>query len=284
MIRCLILGSGGAVPTAERAPAGYWVSVDGRGLLVDPGPGALVRLLQSPHGPGDLDGVDAVLLSHLHLDHCADVPALLFALHSPIPRGTAPLLLAGPPGTAAWLERLRALYGDWLAPARRTLVVAELPPGAALAPSVAESAMWAMAEAGTSGAAVSAFAANHTERRFSAANLGFRFRDRGGSVLVYSGDGEEGAPLREAAAGADLLVVECSTPDELATPGHMTPRAVIALCRAAAPRRVVLTHLYPPAARLDLAALVRAGWDGPVEVARDGGLYEVPAPRPEPAA
>ena len=64
--------------------------------------------------------------------------------------------------------------------------------------------------------------------------------------------------LVEAARGADLLVVECSCPDELATPGHLTPDGVGRLCAESRPARVVLTHLYPPAAALDALA-VRAG-------------------------
>ena len=41
-------------------------------------------------------------------------------------------------------------------------------------------------------------------------------------------------------AYADLLLVECATPDELAVDGHMSPARVGALCRDASPRRVVL--------------------------------------------
>ena len=94
--------------------------------------------------------------------------------------------------------------------------------------------------------------------------------------------------LLAAAREADLLLVECSTPDELYTPGHLTPSRVGELCAEARPRRVVLTHLYAPAAALDLPALVRRRFDGPVETAEDGTCYRVggapPAGRPEPPA
>lgn len=285
MLSCLVLGSGGAVPAPGHMPAAYWVRVDGQALLVDPGPGALVRLIGSPHGPADVDAITGVLLSHLHLDHCADLAPLLFALHSPLPAGTAPLLIAGPPGLARYLTRLRDLYGDWLTPARRTVRVEELAPGDTLAPDA--SGQWRPAAADRPGAGVTAHRANHSETRFSAANLCFRFRDADGATLAYSGDGEEGAGLRAAAHAADLLIVECSTPDAWYTPGHLTPSAVGRLCAGAAPRRVVLTHLYPPAAALDLPALVQAIWPGPVEAARDGALYTVarrPGAGPEPGA
>ncbi len=285
MLSCLLLGSGGAVPTPERMPAAYWVTVDGRALLVDPGPGALVRLLRSPHGPPGVDAITGLLLSHLHLDHCADLAPLLFALHSPIPAGTDPLLIAGPPGLARYLQRLRDLYGDWLTPARREVRVEELAPGETLAPDA--DGQWRRPAAPRPGPAVTAHAANHGESHFSALNLCFRFRDAAGTTFAYSGDGEDGDGLRAAARGADLLIVECSTPDAWYTPGHLTPSAVGHLCAEAKPRRVVLTHLYPPAAALDLPALVRAVWDGPVEMARDGALYTAGAAAatdPEPGA
>ena len=284
MLACLVLGSGGAVPTPERMPAAYWVTVDGRGVLLDPGPGALVRLLRADGGPRTIDAITTVLLSHLHLDHCADLAPLLFALHSPLPAGTIPLTVAGPPGTAAYLDRLRDLYGEWLTPAKRALRIVEIAPGDALTP--ADNGAWRRAAPAAYGPEIAAWRAEHGENRFSAVNLCFRLRDAAGASLVYSGDGEDGPGLRAAAREADLLIVECSTPDAWYTPGHMTPTMVATLCAETRPRRVVLTHLYPPAAALDLPALVRERWRGAVETARDGVWYEAhraAAAAPEPA-
>jgi len=73
MIRFHILGAGGAVPTATHNPAAYWVTVDGQSILMDPGPGALVRLVQSGQATGGVDDIETVLFTHLHPDHCADL-------------------------------------------------------------------------------------------------------------------------------------------------------------------------------------------------------------------
>lgn len=284
MISLLVLGSGGAIPTPDRGPAAYWLEIDGRALLLDPGPGALVRLVAHPGGPGGVDDIRTVLLTHLHLDHCADLAPLLFALHSPIPVQTAPLQIIGPCGIAAYLDRLRGLYGRWLEPEKRAVVVSEMGPGDILIPAALATGEspdtrveWQLGRDDPSrGAQIAAYAAQHSENRFSAANLCFRVRDRCGATLAFSGDSESGEGLLAASRAVDLFVVECSTPDELATPGHMTPGAVGELCRQARPRRVVLTHLYPPAAALDLPALVARRFAGPVEVARDGDVYIVP--------
>lgn len=202
MIQLHVLGAGGAVPTATHGPAAYWLWVDEAGLLLDPGPGALVRLVRQPGAPETVDGIPAVLFSHLHLDHTADLAPLLFALHSVLARDTSPLLLAGPIGLTDLLARLGDLYGDWIQPRRRPLDVRELAPGDTLPLP--------------GGGRATAFAARHTTTRFGGACLGWTFADRAGRRLVYSGDTGPSAHLADAARGADLLLVECSTPDDLA--------------------------------------------------------------------
>lgn len=262
MIRFHILGAGGAVPTPSHTPAAYLVTVDGTPILMDPGPGALVRHVRSGEAPNGVDDLELVFLTHLHPDHCADLVPLLFALHSVVPRRTDPLALYGPAGLVDYLERLRQIYGAWLEPRRRALEVVELAPGTRVPLA--------------SGGGVESFGVHHPQDRLSRGALGYIFRDAAGRTAVFSGDTEPCAGLEEAARGADLLIVECSTPDELATPGHMTPTLVGRLCRASGPRRVVLTHQYPAAAGLDLAALVGRIYDGPVDQAVDGSIYRVP--------
>ncbi|MBK7047008.1 MAG: ribonuclease Z [bacterium] len=103
--------------------------MDGISLLLDIGPGALVRLVRSGDAPGGVDDIHTVLLTHLHPDHTGDLVALLFALHSPLPASDAPLRLFGPPGLQRLLGQLGAIYGSWLVPRKRALEVTEVQPG-----------------------------------------------------------------------------------------------------------------------------------------------------------
>jgi phosphoribosyl 1,2-cyclic phosphodiesterase len=78
----LFLGSGGArfvVARQLRASGGMWLRLGETQLHVDPGPGALVRALSHvpPCNPRELD---AILLSHKHLDHSGDVNAMIEAM------------------------------------------------------------------------------------------------------------------------------------------------------------------------------------------------------------
>jgi ribonuclease BN (tRNA processing enzyme) len=74
-MRMTVLGGCGAWPAAGQACSGYLVEHDGFRVLVDPGYAVVPRLLELVAA----EDVDAVLLSHGHPDHCADLNPLLRA-------------------------------------------------------------------------------------------------------------------------------------------------------------------------------------------------------------
>lgn len=82
MDRIVFLGSGGArvvVFKQIRASGGIWFTLSNKNILVDPGPGSLVRITKSKHKL-DPSKIDAILLSHRHLDHSADVNVIIEAI------------------------------------------------------------------------------------------------------------------------------------------------------------------------------------------------------------
>ncbi|MFH1896749.1 MAG: MBL fold metallo-hydrolase [Candidatus Desantisbacteria bacterium] len=60
-----------------RASGGIWLFLNGIHLHLDPGPGALVKSIQSHLNPQDLS---AIILSHRHLDHSNDVNIMIEAM------------------------------------------------------------------------------------------------------------------------------------------------------------------------------------------------------------
>ena len=78
----IFIGSGGGrmtTMTQLRATGGLWVSMDGTQISVDPGPGALVHCRSRKLGL-DPATLDAVILTHKHLDHAGDVNAMIEAM------------------------------------------------------------------------------------------------------------------------------------------------------------------------------------------------------------
>jgi len=93
--------------------------------------------------------------------------------------------------------------------------------------------------------------------------------------LVYTGDTGQSRDLANWAAGADLLLAECSLPDDQAVDGHLTPHSVAQLARAAQAKRLVLTHFYPPVEQVDVRAEVARVYQGPVTLASDGDRFAI---------
>jgi ribonuclease BN (tRNA processing enzyme) len=74
-MKLTVLGGCGAWPAAGQACSGYLVEYEGFQLLIDPGYATLPRLLEVTTA----ERIDAVLISHGHPDHCADLHPLLRA-------------------------------------------------------------------------------------------------------------------------------------------------------------------------------------------------------------
>ncbi len=73
------LGTAGArfvVSRQMRYSAGVFIRSGGRNIIIDPGPGTLLRLAKS-RPKIDVSGIDAVILTHSHIDHSNDVNVVI---------------------------------------------------------------------------------------------------------------------------------------------------------------------------------------------------------------
>lgn len=252
-MRLTTIGTGTAAPHPTRVASAHFVEAGDVRLLLDCGSGSVHRMAAVGV---QWQSITHVALTHFHADHVADLVMLVMAFRwGQLPPRDTPLTLYGPAGTGALLERLAALYGPWmLAPGFPFTIrdiapdeLVQLPSGVRLSahpvPHTAESV---------------AYSVEHGERR-----------------LVYTGDTGYDEGLASWAAGADVLLSECSLPDALAVKGHLTPREVGALAAIAKPTRLVLTHFYAPVEAVDIASEVAEHFAGPVVLATDGWSTEV---------
>ena len=246
------------MPSGERGSPSYWFEHGDVRLLMDCGAGTIHRLARFGL---PWPTITHVAITHYHNDHIGELPALVYAmLYGQLPPRSAPLMLFGPEGMKEKVARLAAAHGDWLAKPDFPMEVVELRPGV-------EYPLTSPPAARTSH--LSVCRTPHTDE-----SLAFSLTTPDGR-LVYTGDTGPSDALGDWARGCDLLVAECSLPDDMALDIHLTPRQAGALAARAGAKRLVLTHLYPPVEAVDIAAQVAEAYRGDVVIARDGQRFEV---------
>jgi len=217
-MRIRVIGCSPAWPNPGGAQSGYVVEEGARRLLLDCGPGVLPRLLQQEPWPR----IDAIAISHFHLDHWGDL--LPWAFGGLFGRGRdveAPQLWL-PPGGA---ETLRGLDSVLFTSAVFDLFhdvqeyAAETPFAAA-------------------GFEVVAYPVVH----YDLDSYAFRVSG-GGRTLAYSADSAPCANLVSLARDADLFLCEAtlSAPED-GVRGHLTAAEAVETFEAAGAERLVVVH------------------------------------------
>lgn len=246
--KLVVVGSGTAAPDGEHVCAGYWLESSAARVLFDCGAGVVHNMARF-----DLpwQRITHLFLTHFHNDHIGDVPMLLFALkYGMQPGRTMPLSVIGPAGTHGRLAAMAGAFGEHVTDPGFPLHVHELADGEAY---------------DADDIRISVRGTPHTQ-----ASLACR-ADGPGLAIGYTGDTGPSAALGAFFRGVDDLIAECSLPDALAMPNHLTPRSLAAIALQAEPRRLVVTHVYPQLDRNDVPALLGShGWKGDTVLASDG--------------
>lgn len=194
-------------------------------MLLDCGPSAVHRMAAEQL---DWAAVDAIWISHFHLDHVGGLAPFLFAMkYAPATRErTAPLGIFGPAGLGGLLAKFDDANDYRLFEQRFPVTVDEVETLERFEPV----------------AGVTAVAARtpHTPESH-ALHLG----DADGTTLVYTSDTGFHEPLASLAGNADLFLLECSFVENKPVEKHLELAEAIYLVRKAKPRRAMLTHLYP---------------------------------------
>ena len=240
-----VLGSGVGVPNIKRGYPGLFINSDTERILIDPGPGSVRQLKKAGYSCND---VDSVVVTHFHPDHCVDVIALLFACKYPLELREEGLSIIGAAGLNDFYRQIIALFGDAIEPEAFELHLKEVREEVIL----------------NSGAELTIKPVVHSDYA-----IGIRYRNGDGRILCYSGDTDYCANIVKLAQKADLLILECSFPDEGKVDGHLTPSYAGRIAREAEAKRLVLTHLYPVCNDYDIVSQCKKEFGGEIQIAED---------------
>lgn len=251
-MRITVLGKSPAWPDAGGACSGYLVQDGDTCLLLDCGSGVFSKLRATV----DYADVDAVVITHLHADHLIDLIPFGTALRfSPRAPSVSPRLIV-PPGSG---EVLGAI----------TLALSQ--------PGVLDDA-FAMTEYDPADTvSVGPLSIRFQPVPHYVAANAVEVRGTSGGRFTFGADHGPTDALNDFARATDLLFLEATLlqPEADGARGHMTAGEAGVVAAGCEPQRLVLTHISDELDPAWAIAEARRAYDGPVEVARAGGVYDV---------
>jgi len=264
-MRLTVLGKSPSWQDAGGACSGYLVQEGDTSVLVDCGNGVFAKLREHI----DYVDVDAVVLSHLHADHFLDLVPFAYALtyaprQQPVPVDRWPgtdcpacPVLHAPPGAKDLFRRVVGAWGN---------------------EDLIENAFELREYDGHEELEIGPIRVKlqpvpHFTETFAMC-IG---STNGGGRIIYGADSSPTEALEAFSRDADLMLIEATLPrpERTGMRGHLTPEEAGEQARGAGAKRVVLVHISDELdwewARDEAAK----SFGGPVEVAREGAVYEV---------
>lgn len=252
-MKLTVLGCSGSMPGPDSPASGYLVEADGYRVVLDLGHGTF-GVLQRYVDPAD---VHAIVVSHLHADHCIDLTAYIVALrygpagyrfHSPADR----IPVVGPSGTRG---RVEAAYD----PYARKLGLNELfnfstPREGELGP----------------------FTISYAETNHPVPTYAVRLT-AGGHTLAYSADTGVSDEVVALAKDADVFLCEATfgAQEQYVPDLHLTARQAGEHAERAGAGRLLVTHVPPWLSRDEAVSQASAAFSGTVETAIPGAEFEI---------
>lgn len=246
----IILGSGTSVPHAKRASPAYWLQTATGSILLDASVDVLHRMAQEKL---DWPNVDAIWISHFHLDHTGGLAPFLFGMKwAPQTLGrTKALTVYGGQGLTNLLRAIDDSNNYRLLAQRFPIEIIEITGGAKfeILPSIS----------------ATTHSTPHTKE-----SLALRLTEEGTRSFVYTSDTGFSDELTQFAAAADVLLLECSFRRNKPIATHLELAEAMEVAIRSSCDRVILTHLYPEWDDVDVVAEARQLWAGETIEATDG--------------
>lgn len=257
-MQLIVLGSGSSVFHPQRAAAAFWLQTEHGSVLLDCSADAPHRMAQETL---DWPNLDAIWISHLHLDHCGGLAPLLFGMkHAPQTQSRRkPLQIFACLGANELLRAIDDAHNYKLFELPFPLGMTEVSPDDSEQPFEI-----------FNGLTATVLSTPHRPE-----SLALRLVDDRGTTIVYSSDTGFSEEVARFARSADLFVLECSFFRNKPIQTHLELTDAMRMATLAEPRRVVLTHLYPEWDGIDLEAEARKLWPGETMAAYDGLRIEV---------
>jgi ribonuclease BN (tRNA processing enzyme) len=233
-MKLTVIGSGASVPNAARGSSSYWIETGCGSIMLDFSASAVHAIAKLKL---DWANLDAIWLSHFHLDHIGGIAPFLFGTKhaSEIKNRTKPLRIFGPEGMKILLEKFdKANDYDFLVqPFPLEIIETKTLEPFEILPDI---------QAVT-------ISTPHTDESHA-----IRLTDKNEKSIVFTSDTGFTKLIANFAKNADLFVCECSFFKNKPTQKHLELAEAVYLAKLAKPKKLLLTHFYPEFDSVDVVS------------------------------
>ena len=277
-MKITVLGSGTAAPRLERNMSGYLLEAGNKKILFDSGPCTIRQLLKLK---ADLLDIDDVFYTHLHNDHINDLGAIIWSNNYGMKR-KKPLNIYGP----KWFKSyFKILMEKILKPTKLNyqINVKEMWNNSIIKIPIIDD--FNNSKTMTNNSMNNKLIKNNSitnkiknykndiiiksiKSKHTDASVSYRIEYNNKSI-VYSGDTDYSNEIIKISKNADVLILECSYPDGKKAKGHLTPSLCGKIATKANVKRLVLTHFYPEADKVNIRGQCAKEYKGKITLAKD---------------
>jgi len=219
-MKLTILGSGTCVPTVRRGSPANYLEIGKKKILIDCGPGTVRQIVSAKI---DYRTIDMVFLTHFHNDYVSDLVALTWALFCT--QGfdrKKDLTLIGPVGFKKFFETCINLNNDgehW--PRNKRIKIKEI----------------------KNRIEFEEFSVECKKIIHTSSSIAYKFIEKD-KTLIFSGDCDYDEKFINFSKDADILLLECSYPNNIKKRGHLIPKECGLIAQRARVKKLILTHIY----------------------------------------
>lgn len=254
-MKLTILGSGSCrIHQEDRRPSGYLLKTQQKNIIVDTGTGITANMPKTDISTRE---IDIVINTHRHPDHISDLTSIIQEkVVNSFEEEEKDITLIGPEGHKEYilnridhemvedLDTIKEKFGfeitivELSAPEEKRLGEVKL--------EVTET--------------------DHGPEELHCLSVRI---EEGNKSITFTGDTDYFENLADFAEETDILITDCSKPDQLKAEGHMTPSECGKIARIANTEKLVLSHLYPEVEKFDIIKQASKEFEGDIVKAED---------------
>lgn len=218
-MKIIFLGTGTGIPEKNNSSSSVLFEHMNTKIILDFGEGIMKNMVRKNIRIND---IDAVFLTHFHIDHSVGIIPFLFAFRYEADPRKKEFFIFGPKGLKEWIENVFKLFEGQIEPKNYKLKVKELEP---------------CKKFKFKNIKIETFKTKHR-----AESIGYILNVKG-KKIVYTGDTDYDENYKNILKNIKILITECSVPVEIEN--HMNPQKVLKLIKDINPLETYLIHLYP---------------------------------------